>query len=101
LEDIYYYKYYYNKSNKKEGKYSQNFKINAKIIRNCNNSEEKLLKKFVFVNDNINNESQIRNLIIIPFKEKNNLMKIFHKITGNKNYNILHEKILSERLLLE
>ena len=42
------------------------------------------MKKFVIVNDNINNESQIRNLIIIPFKEINNLMEIFHKITGNK-----------------
>ena len=54
------------------------------------------MKKFVNVNDNINNESQIRNLTIIPSKELNNVMEIYHKITGHKNYNILHEKILLE-----
>ena len=52
--------------------------------------------KFVNVNDNINNEFQIRNFRIIPFKERNNIIEICHKITGHKNYNILHEKIISE-----
>lgn len=54
------------------------------------------MKKFVNVNDNINNESEARNLKIISYKERNTVLEIYHKLTGHKNYNILHEKILSE-----
>ena len=110
LGDIYYYIYHFNKSNNKEGKYSDNFlkginnsndvrkkkKLFKKRIKNYNIGSDKRLKKFVEVYDNLTDTKKICNLTVIRKTEINDIMRYYHKITGHKNYRILHEKILSE-----
>ena len=44
----------------------------------------------------MNNTKIVKLLIIIPKKERIKILKYYHKITGHKNYNILHEKIIAE-----
>jgi hypothetical protein len=44
----------------------------------------------------MNNTKIVKLLIIIPKKERIKILKYYLKITGHKNYNILHEKIFAE-----
>ena len=71
-------------------------KLFKKRIKNYNIGLDKRLKKFVEVYDNLTDTKKICNLIVIRKTEINDIMKYYHKITGHKNYRILHEKILSE-----
>ena len=54
------------------------------------------MKKYVEIRDNITDVKILHNLTIIPFGEREKVLKYYHGITGHKNYLILHEKILSE-----
>ena len=110
LSDIYLYKYYYKKSGNKEGKFSDNFKkkyeknLNYKNIKNLFKkriknyyiSENKELVKLVDVKDPESNGSTIKSLLVVPIKDRENLLKYYHYITGHKNYHILHDKIINE-----
>ena len=58
--------------------------------------EDKKLKKLVEITDQLNNKKILRNLIVVPNKERNNILSYYHNITGHKNYLILHEKIIKD-----
>ena len=71
-------------------------KLFKKRIKNYNIGSDKRLKKFVDVYDNLTDTKRICNLSVIRKTEIKDIMSYYHKITGHKNYRILHEKILSE-----
>lgn len=74
---------------KKKYKKNPNYKgvknLFQKRIKNYYISENKELVKLVDVKDPSSNENTIILLLVVPFKDRENLLKYFHYITGNKN----------------
>ena len=55
-----------------------------------------IFKKYVSVKNKEINITEIHNLFIVPFKERNKLLEFYHYLTGHRNYMILYDKIISE-----
>ena len=108
--DIYYYLYYYNKTNGKSGKYSNHFyeiykncgsiiqkkKQFKKKIKNYNIGKDRKLYKYVNVIDNLSYKSIIKNLQIVPQKALNKILLFYHELTDHRNYHILTDKIKND-----